>query len=182
MKLAPALTMFVVTALSALQASAQWGAPAAAVIPEAPGYVSIPNAAITPDKKRAYRAIYDATRAAQEPTRLVPALSMAGLALNAFAATGVPLHNAKFAVVFHGPAVSGILDDAHYRAKYGVANPNLKVLAGLKRAGVEVFVCGQNLARENIDPEAITPDVTVASAAQIVLVAYQNDGYALLSF
>jgi intracellular sulfur oxidation DsrE/DsrF family protein len=107
---------------------------------------------------------------------------MAGGALNAFAATGVPLSNAKFAVVFHGPAIDGILDDAHYKAKHGVANPNLKVLSELKKAGVEVFVCGQNLVRENIDPKIISPDVTVASAAQIVLMTYQNDGYALLSF
>jgi intracellular sulfur oxidation DsrE/DsrF family protein len=107
---------------------------------------------------------------------------MAGSGLNAFDAAGVPLHNAKFAVVFHGPAINGILDDAHYSAKYGVANPNLKVLAELKKAGVEIFVCGQNLAHENIDPKIISPDVTVASAAQIVLMSYRNGGYALLSF
>jgi intracellular sulfur oxidation DsrE/DsrF family protein len=63
-----------------------------------------------------------------------------------------------------------------------VANPNLKVLAELKKAGVEIFVCGQNLAHENIDPKIISPDVAVASAAQIVLMTYQNDGYALMSF
>ena len=49
-------------------------------------------------------------------------------------------------------------------------------------AGVEIFVCGQNLARENIDPKIISPDVVVASAAPIVLMTYQNDGYALMSF
>jgi intracellular sulfur oxidation DsrE/DsrF family protein len=107
---------------------------------------------------------------------------MAGSELNAFAATSVPPRNAKFVVVFHGPAINGILDDAHYRAKFGVPNPNLKVLAELKKAGVEIFVCGQNLVAENMDPKIISPDVTVASDALIVLMAYQNDGYALMSF
>jgi intracellular sulfur oxidation DsrE/DsrF family protein len=182
MKLVLAFTLLVVLAPAASQSFAQWGAPAAAAIPEARGYVSIPNATVTPDKKRTYRAIYNATRAPTEPSQLVPALNMAGAALNAFAATGVPLRNAKFAVVFHGPAIDGVLGDAHYKAKHGVANPNLKVLSQLKKAGVEVFVCGQNLVRENIDPKTISPDVAVASAAQIVLMTYQNDGYALLSF
>lgn len=182
LKLALALVLLSVTALVAIHASAQWGRPVAAVIPEADGYVSIPNAAVPPDKKRTYRAIYDATRFPKEPTQLVPALNMAGSELNAFDATGVPLRNAKFAVVFHGPAINGILDDAHYKTKFGVANPNLKVLSELKRAGVEIFVCGQNLVSENIDPKVISPDVTVASEALIVLMAYQNDGYALMSF
>ena len=182
MKPVLAFTLLVVVAPAASKAVAQWGAPAAAAIPEARGYVSIRDAAITPDKKRTYRAIYNATRAPTEPSRLVPALDMAGAALNAFAATGVPLRNARFAVVFHGPAIDGILGDAHYKAKHGVMNPNLKVLSGLRKGGVEVFVCGQNLVRENIDPKTISPDVTVASAAQIVLMTYQNDGYALLSF
>src|SRR6266849_7882971 len=177
MKPAIAFTIFVVAALAALRAAPQWGTPAAAAIPEANGYISIPNAALRPDKNRTYRAIFDATGAAKEPTQLVPALNMAGAELNALAATGVPLRNAKFAVVFHGPAINGILDDAHYRAKYGVANPNLNVLVELKKAGVEIFVCGQNLARDNIDPKIISPDVTVASAAPIVLMTYQNDGY-----
>jgi len=184
MKTAFAFTLFVVAALAALKAAPtpQWGAPAAPLIPEANGYIYIPNAAVRPDKNRTYRAIFDATGAAKEPTQLVPALNMAGAGLNALATNDVPLRNAKFAVVFHGLAINGILDDAHYRAKYGVANPNLNVLAELKKAGVEIFVCGQNLARENIDPKILSPDVTVASAASIVLMTYQNDGYALMSF
>jgi intracellular sulfur oxidation DsrE/DsrF family protein len=182
MKLTLAFTLFVLAALAALEASGQWGAPAAAVIPEAGGYVPIPNAAVPLDQKRTYRAIYDATRTAKKPAQLVPALNMAGAGLNAFAAAGAPLHNAKFAVVFHGPAIDGILDDAHYRVKYGVPNPNLEVLAKVTKTGVEIFVCGQNLVHENIDPKVISPDVTVASSAQIVLMTYQNNGYALLSF
>ena len=177
-----AVTLIVMANLAASEAAPQWDPPAAPVIPEANGYISIANAAVRPDKNRTYRAIFDVTRAAKEPSQLVPGLNMAGAELNAFAASGVPLRNARFSVLFHGPAIDGILDDDHYKAKFGVANPNLKVLAELKKAGVEIFVCGQNLAHENIRPNIISPDVTVASAALIVLMTYQNNGYALLSF
>jgi len=92
------------------------------------------------------------------------------------------MKNAKFVVVFHGRTMDGILDDAHYRAKFGTANPNLAVIRKMKAIGVELYVCGQNLAAEKIDPATLTPDVRVAADALIVLMAYQNRGYAMLSF
>lgn len=184
-KFATAFTLLALTAAAGFAAGfalQQWPAPVSPVIPEADGYVRIPNAAFPPDKQRTYRAVYDATRAAKEPTQLLPALNMAGSELNNFGAEGVPLRNVKFAVVFHGGGINGILDDAHYRAKFGVTNPNLKVLSEMKKAGVGLYVCGQNLIADNIDPKALSPDVTVASDALIVLMALQNDGYALMSF
>jgi intracellular sulfur oxidation DsrE/DsrF family protein len=58
----------------------------------------------------------------------------------------------------------------------------LKVLSELKKLGVQLFVGGQNLLAENIEPKIISPDVTVASDALIVVMAFQNDGYALMGF
>jgi intracellular sulfur oxidation DsrE/DsrF family protein len=169
-------------AVAAAVLTDNWPAPSAPVIPEADGYVAIPNVAVPPAKKRVYRAVFDATRAAEKPKELLPALNMAGSELNALGVAGVPMRNAKFAVVFHGAAIDGILNEDRYKAKFGVSNPNLKVLAAMKRAGVELFVCGQNLAFEKIDPKTLCPDVTVASDALIVLITFQNNGYALLSF
>jgi intracellular sulfur oxidation DsrE/DsrF family protein len=144
--------------------------------------VEIPNAALAPTKTSNYRAIFDATRPADKPSELLPALNMAGSELNALAALKVPVTNARFAVVFHGPAVDGILDEAHYNAKFGTSNPNLKAIAEMKRRGVEFFVCGQYLAAEKIHPKTLLPEVTVAADALLVLIHYQNNGYALLSF
>jgi len=163
-------------------AIADWPAPVAPVVPEADGYVAIPHAAHTPSAKTIYRAVYNATLGAGDPARLIPALNMAGSQLNALAAEHIPLSHAKFVVVFHGDALVGILDDAHYRERFGVPNPNLKALSEMKAAGVEFFACGQNLAADNIDPASVSRDVTVASGALIVLMDYENDGYALMNF
>jgi len=162
--------------------AAPWPAPVSPVIPEADGYVAIPNAAVPPDRKHVYRAVYNATQKADAPNHLLPALNMAGSELNALGVAGVPLGNAKFVVVFHDAAMDGILSDAAYRAKFKVPNPNLPVLRAMKKAGVKLFVCGQNVAFAHVDPRNIAPEVAVASDALIVLMAYQNDGYALLSF
>jgi intracellular sulfur oxidation DsrE/DsrF family protein len=155
---------------------------ASPAIPEADGFVIIPAAQHPPSKTRTYKAVWDATKFPNDSTLLLPALNNAGAELNALAVSKIPLSNAKFVIVFHGGALFGILDNEHYKAHYGIDNPNLKVLEELKKAGVKLFVCGQNLLAEKIDPKIISKDVTVASDALIVLMDYQNAGYALMSF
>jgi len=54
---------------------AQWPAPKAPVVPEADGFITIPKAAVPPDRGRVYKAIFDATRAADKPAGLLPALN-----------------------------------------------------------------------------------------------------------
>ena len=152
------------------------------VIPEADGFVVIKGAKIQPDRNRIYKAIYDATKAPKEPSQILPAINMAGSELNALAVCNIPVTHAKFVVVFHGAAIYGILDNFHYKEKYGIDNPNLKVFSELRKAGVQLFVCGQNLLAENIELKTISPDVIVASDALIVLMTYQNNGYSLMSF
>jgi intracellular sulfur oxidation DsrE/DsrF family protein len=167
---------------SATSPAFQWPTPAAPAVPEADGYATIPDVALPPEKSTVYRAIFDATRAADQHAQILPALNMAGSELNALAASDVPLANAQFVIVFHGQAVDGLLTDTHYRDKFGVANPNLPVLTALQKAGVELYVCGQQLAADGVDPSALTPLVKVASDALIVSMTYQNKGYALLSY
>jgi intracellular sulfur oxidation DsrE/DsrF family protein len=163
-------------------ASPRWPAAVAPVVKGTSGFVVIPHAAWPPSAKHVYRAVFDATQAASRPEDVSPAIDNAGSELNALGASQVPLANAKFVMVFHGDGVNAILSPASYRKKFGVANPNLSPIADMKRAGVKLFVCGQYLALAGIDPAALTPEVEVASDALIVLMQYQNDGYALLSF
>jgi intracellular sulfur oxidation DsrE/DsrF family protein len=106
---------------------------------------------------------------------------MAGSELNALAATSVPLANARFAVVFHDAAVDGILDEPHYKARFGTSRPNLKAIAEMKKSGVEFFVCRQYLAAEKIAPPSLTSAVRLAADALLVLIHYQNHGHAVLS-
>ena len=95
---------------------------------------------------------------------------------------GVPAPNTRFALIFHGPAVDELLDNASYQAKFGVSNPNLTMLSQLRRAGAEVLVCSQFLGAMKIDPAKLTPDAALAAEAFITLITYQNNGYALLEF
>ena len=146
-------------------------------------YVAVPGATKLASRKRVYRVVFDARRGAEKPDELVPAINMASSEINTLAAHGVPRKNVKFVIVFHtGPANDGVLDSANYRAKFGVENPNLAVLAELKAAGVELFVCGQELLADNVALNAVSHDVTVVEDGLVTIIEFQNDGYAHLSF
>ena len=135
----------------ALVLGAGWPAAQSPAIPEASGYIHIEGAPFTPTNHEVYKAVFDARTGAGKPGDLLPALDMAASELNALAVENVPLAHAQFAVVFHGDAIDGNLDDAHYKAKFGVKNPNLPVLKKLKAQGTGLYVCGQNLAALDLD-------------------------------
>lgn len=163
-------------------------APVPAMISGALPYVPIPGVAAAPDRSRIYKVIFNVTRAAARPDQPVDGILFAATDLSALRGQGVPGSNTKFAMIVHGPggaglgAVDGILNNASYRAKFGVDNPNLTMLAALKQAGVEIMVCGQFLGAMKIDPKTVSPDVSVASEAFLTLITYQNNGYAVLEF
>ena len=77
---------FIILISTITLAAAQWPPPKAPAVSRADGYVEIPNAALAPTKTSNYRAIFDATRPADKPSELLPALNMAGSELNALAA------------------------------------------------------------------------------------------------
>src|SRR5438552_18942202 len=108
---------FIILTSTITLAAAQWPPPKAPAVSGADGYVEIPNAALAPTKTRNYRAIFDATRPAERPAELLPALNMAGSELNALAAANVPGANPRVAVAFHGPAGVGSLDGAPSHGK-----------------------------------------------------------------
>jgi intracellular sulfur oxidation DsrE/DsrF family protein len=156
--------------------------PVPAIIPGALPYVPIPGAKSPPDRSHVYKVIFDVTRAAENASRPVDGILFAATDISALRGQGVPAPNTRFALLFHGPSVDGLLNSAAYRAKHGVENPNLAMLAALKQMGVEIMVCGQFLGAMRIDPGTLSPDVAIAAEAYLTLIRYQNDGYAVLQF
>ena len=78
----------------------------------------------------------------------------------------------------HGEATKSALSDAAYKERFGVErNPNLAVIAELRKAGVEVFVCGQALAYKGFKHAEVGEGIKVASAALTVVINKQADGY-----
>jgi len=142
----------------------------------------LPQAAVQPEKGKVYRAVFEVSKPGEQPTDPAPGLLHAARTYNVFAADGVPAKDMKIAIVMHGPAGFAAMDNATYRAKYNVDNPNIKLLSELKKAGAEIYLCGQTLHGQKFQESAMLPEVRLATSAMIVLVSYQNNGYALLAF
>ena len=171
----------VVLLISASASAAEYPAAKAPAVPAGTGYVDVPGAAVAIDAKHPYKVIVDGINAAASPSGILPALGRASLVVNALTVAHVPAANQKVVVVFHGPSVDGLLRNEAYRKQFGVDNPNLKVVEQLVAAGVELYVCAQHMANHKLGMDQLTPGIKLATAASIVLIAYQNEGYAVVA-
>jgi intracellular sulfur oxidation DsrE/DsrF family protein len=161
----------------AVDESGLWSAPAI----EGYGKMHpLPRAAYQPDPRATYKVVFAMTAASKAPGDVNPAVERVARAVNLYVSAGVPLAHLKFVAVAYGAATSIALDDAHYKAAYGVANPNLPVIARLRKAGVDVAVCGQAVLEHKYDYDWIDPSVTVALSALTTITSLEGRGYHLM--
>jgi intracellular sulfur oxidation DsrE/DsrF family protein len=143
------------------------------------GIVRTPEAAEPP--RRGAKIVFDIV-ADSKPDELNKGLESVARYLNLNAEAGHKPADVKLALVLHGSATKAALNDAAY-AKHTAAtkNPNLELIHELKACGVEVFVCGQSLARNKFASADVAGDVSVAVSAMTVNANKQLDGYAYVS-
>jgi len=143
------------------------------------GIVRTPEAAEPP--RRGAKIVFDIT-ADSKPDEVNKGLESIARYLNLNAEAGLQPADAKLALVLHGGATKAALGDEAY-AKHADAtqNPNLSLIRELKKCGVEIFVCGQSLARNKYAPAEVAGDVTIAVSALTVNANRQQDGYSYLS-
>lgn len=89
----------------------------------------------------------------------------------------VPSRHVHLVAVIEGAAGFAALTDAACNARFKVDNPNLVPLHPLRQAGVELLVCGQALAENDIPDSAVSPGVTVALSALSDFAVYGQRGY-----
>lgn len=141
----------------------------------------LPDAGVQPDKTHVYKAIFDVTSGSNDPSKPDPGLEHVARAVNVFASAGVPIKNLKFVAVLHGPATPATMNNAAYKAKYGVDNPNIPLFDALVKAGVKVDVCGQALADMHIHhAEVYREKVNIVLSALSTVIIYGDEGYAYM--
>lgn len=140
----------------------------------------LPRAAYQPDPSAIYKVVFAMTAASKAPEEVNPAIERVARAVNLFVSAGVPVSHLKFVAVAYGQATSVALDDAHYKTAYGVANPNLPVIARLRKAGVDVAVCGQAVLEHKYQYDWIDPSVTLSLSAITTIISLESKGYHLM--
>lgn len=142
------------------------------------GVVPLPEAAEQP--RKGAKAVFDITAAAKAG-KVNTGLEQVARLLNLYGAAGMKAGDVKIVAVLHGEADAAVLSDSAYAARFQVdANPNLPLIRDLKKAGVEVYVCGQSLHHLGFKLEEVAKEVSVADAAMLLLINKQMDGYAYI--
>jgi intracellular sulfur oxidation DsrE/DsrF family protein len=140
------------------------------------GVVPLPKAAQQP--RKGAKVVFDITAEAKVE-EVNKGLERAARLLNLYAAAGLGDGDVQVAVVLHGEATRAALADKPYAARFGTkGNPNLPLLRELKKAGVEVYVCGQALHYKKYPASEVAEEATVALAALTAVVNKQAEGYA----
>jgi hypothetical protein len=86
----------------------------------------------------------------------------------------------QMAIVLHGTATKEALSDEAYTKLFGKPNPNRELIRQLRKAGVEILVCGQALTHAGYDPAQAAPEVHVALSAATAIINRQMKGFAYL--
>ncbi|MEP6511126.1 MAG: DsrE family protein [Dokdonella sp.] len=175
--LASLLTSLLLVSTTAFAAGPAAPAPA---IASAGAFHALPHAAYQPVRGATYKAIFGLTKGAEQPSQINPGLERVARTVNLYTHAGVPLSHLKFVAIASGTATPIALNDEQYRKKFGVANPNLPVIAELRKVGVDIAVCGQALAEHDFQNDWVDPRVTLALSALTTMIELQQQGYALI--
>ncbi len=175
------LAMTSVAALLAIGVSepaiAQQQASAGPVIHSAGAVFEVPHPDFATPADTDYRVAFEMVQASGSPDRLNVVLNSVARYLNMHAQAGVPTERLGAAVVVHGPAGWELVDDAAYRERHGVDNPNTGLIEELAAAGVEIILCGQTAASRGIPRDRLLDQVQVALSAMTAFVVLQERGY-----
>ena len=154
------------------------------VDPAVPGFGAIdpmPESVYRPDPSLEYKIVVDVVAGGEADERNSALWNLARM-LNLHVEAGVPQENLHVVAVIHGGATATVLNNEAYQAAKGTDNPNLEMMQALHDAGVQFYVCGQSLNRQNWPHESVQDIVTVAFSALTTLTEHQLKGYALLTF
>jgi intracellular sulfur oxidation DsrE/DsrF family protein len=172
--------LMLASAFGLLLSAGAAAAPTSQAITAAGNFHPLPQAAFQPSKSATYKVVFGMTKASTKPDQVNPALERVARTVNLYASAGVPLDHLKFVAVAYGPATALVLDNAHYRAQFGVDNPNLPVIEQLHKAGITVAVCGQAVAEHHYQNAWVAKDAEVALSALTTITELQQQGYALM--
>lgn len=150
-------------------------------LPEYGATPDITGAENRPDGSLDYRVVFDITQTSQLTEENAGLVRVARF-VNTLAQHGVPPDKRHIAVVIHGPATKSVMTDAAFAQRTGASNnPSTTLIRALKKAGVDLHVCGQAARGMHINTDMIMPEVTADLSATFSLIHYQMRDYVLVS-
>lgn len=129
-----------------------------------------------------FKVIFDVGVSSKDKSIVNRNIETAARFLNMHNNAGVAKEQLKIAMTIHAFAWQDVLTDAEYQKKFGVTNPNTKLINQLTDAGADLIICGQSAGKRGMTREMINPNVKIALSATTALIQFQNKGYRFIKF
>jgi len=152
------------------------------VIPEFGRTYEVPNPDFKTDTELEFKAVFDVSKAPEDKSKRNPYIETIARFLNMHEKAGVPVKNLHVRMAMHGQASYGLLTNEAYKEKFGVDNPNIKLLETIDKAGVDIILCVQTAGARNIPKDRRLPLTKTALSAMTILIQSQGEGYRLIAF
>jgi intracellular sulfur oxidation DsrE/DsrF family protein len=143
---------------------------------------NVPFATDSPDPAMQYKIVFEASVEKLDSSQLYQPLELVARMYNLHVYGGVPQKNLEVVLVIGGEGIPVAMNNEAYRKRYGIDNPNLKILEQLKEAGVKINGCSQAMMKHHIDPAEMNPDITKIFSRFTTVSTYQMKGYAYFKF
>ena len=175
-------TALIFAALMGLSGPAHAQSMQALPIPGIEAAIDIPGARELPDPSLTYKIAFDLGKGSPKIDEVNPGLIKIAEYFNTLAKNGVPADHRKVVVVFHQEGTDAVLTNAAFRARNdGHDNPNIALLQSMKKAGIDLRVCGQGVVHRKLDAAAILPEVELDLWAMTTFTTLQLRGYVRVS-
>lgn len=129
-----------------------------------------------------YKVIFDVFTDKSKEGKVNPLINTVARYLNMHANQGIKTKHMKVALILHGGATKSALSDKAFKDKYNKENPNAELIEKLKKADVEIYVCGQSLLFNKFELKDVSENVEISLSALTALVEYQTNGYQIINF
>lgn len=150
------------------------------LFPVIEGYGSVidmPFETIKPDPTMQFKLLAEAFNGQEDKTELYGPLDYFARVVNAHAYAGVPTEHFKMSIVLFSGSVFTTLNNAEFQTRFGTDNPNLELIQRFQDAGVDVFVCGQSMMKQDIKPEMLIEGLKIGSSRITVASEHLTNGF-----
>ncbi|MGB5818042.1 MAG: DsrE family protein [Saonia sp.] len=142
----------------------------------------IEDADILVDPAKDYKVVFDIMNTPEGNDKINASIETAARFLNMHAQHGVPAEQLSVALVVHNKASKDIITNGAYKQRFGVDNPNTKLIEALVAANVQVIFCGQSSKSRGFPKEDLIPGVKLSLSAMTSLLQLQDENYKLIKF
>ncbi len=143
---------------------------------------NVENIDIPTNTSEEFKVIFDVSQSSKDKSVINKYIVTAARFLNMHANEGMKKEQLKVAMTIHGGAWQDVLNNEAYKEKYGVDNPNLKLINDLTEAGADIIICGQTASFRGITKDNANPNVKFALSAMTALIQYQKNDYIFIKF